>query len=254
MKLNWTKAAVISLAKRTEQRLSAGDHLRLLFDPMWEVDAEVERLAGKNTNDFAWLKDIQAKYCGTPGGHVDADGKVVVKWAPLMLMRVQAAINVAFERTFREAAVGGEQFDISMFEHRSVFQFRVPGNETSEALDRLLRRSNTGQKRPNAVIADTALAPGIERRLRKGEKEDIAGSMIALDDGRMITETVLAVLDPQVEAEVINSRESVFETALRSFSDESWLVLDYFRRARRGSDTIDVTTGVPSRVVALKIR
>ncbi|KAJ9658673.1 hypothetical protein H2198_003551 [Neophaeococcomyces mojaviensis] len=256
MKLGWTKEAVIALVKRTGRRFADGDHLRPRFDAIWEVDAEIERLVGRNSNEFMWLRSIQARYIGVASDQADEGELVVVKCAPLILIRAQAAINVAFAKSFTEAIEAGEDFEVSIFEQRAVYQFRVPGNETSEAMDYLLQRSNIGQKRLNSGDNHGVLLPGIERPLNTEEKEEVAGSMVVMENGRKLTQEVLAVLEGHREHDAgrsgIAPRESVFETAMRTLNDAGWLVLDYCYRVKRGWGVVGVSRQVPCRVVVLK--
>lgn len=249
LKLRWTEEQIVRLSERVKKRVIDFDHLRDKFDSIWEADAEVERLMGTNHNNFSWFTNIIKTY------------SCADKCAPLILIRAQAAINVAFQKAFGMARSSRRPFNASFFEGIAVYQFRVPGQEASDNIDYLLKRSNIGRHCiDDHVNHKLALASGIERSVRMVEKEQLIGATISIDGGRECVGEVLAKIVRRKNDNRdygINVAEQILsKTALGHFDDQCWLLLDHVVRKERGWGVLgtELQGVVLSRVVALKYR
>lgn len=244
-KLHWKIPKLVWITSKFMHRDVANDALRDRLHSYWDLDAEFERLTGKNYNPFSWLANMIDEYSSE------------TKCAPLMLIRAQAAINHAFKTTFEVAQRKKASFDNDSFERIAVFQFRVPGVETSQIIDGLLQRSSIGRRLiGNNVKQRVTLCPGIERALEESEKEEIVEVAAGVVDGRDFVKAVCKDMCRKKNGagyyDLFDVEDNVWGRALEYFDDQCWLIVDDFIRAQRGWGVLGNDGVVRSHIVALK--
>lgn len=282
MVLHWTHEEVVRTVKKAEGYAKAATDGRegRLTAKMMEVAGEEEVLgfesalaedrlngpAGNGGDGFARLKYLRSAFSGKAeaavvglGGRQCAPGSPPKLedepklFAPLLLMKIQAALNVALQSTCDATSSGmndsfnRQTFAFAAFRQKATHLLRVPNRQCGQETLRLLEHSKLGRKR----FGDTdrrgrtiAALPGIERPLTAQEKVKILERVkTELCDGRELIEAIIEVLgsgDGSRLGVVHSGRVSggLSRRAMAELGDEGLLLLNSAYRARSGAGMV----------------
>lgn len=181
--------------------------------------------------------------------------------SPLLLIKIQASLHVAFRHFWDEIAttpdrnassghyvdgmVQSSSFDFNSFQHKAVHLLRVPNKQCGEEILYLLRNSKIGRKRfPPAHNSGKIIiaCPGIERSLQEDEKKRILRDIVRdLQDGRNMVQVLLNAVGITLgkSLQLMGTRSDAIEAnaemdEFMKLKDEGLLVLEYMYRKMVG--------------------
>jgi len=280
--LQWTREEVVRTVKKAEAyaRGVAKGEKATLTAKMMEVAGEEEVLgferalaedrldgpAGSDGDGFARLKYLRSAFSGKAEAAVgDLGGQQYAAgappnpedehqlFAPLLLMKIQAALNIAFQSTCDAISSGTDDgfsrqtFEFATFRQKATHLLRVPNRKCGQEMLRLLEHSRLGRKR----FGDTdyrgrsiAVLPGIERPLTAREKVKILERVkTELRDGRELIEVIVDVLGSSEGSGLgVSNRRlgsgGLSRRAMAQLGDDGFLLSNSAFRARSGSGMV----------------
>lgn len=273
MVLRWTEEEVLRTVKKAEAYAKAvadGGETRLT-DKMMEVAAEEEVLgfgraleevrhcgsAGNGEDGFARLRYLRWAFSRKAVATVSGfDGQPEL-YAPLLLLKIQTALNIAFQSTcdaisrekdaYMDHGFSRQTLDFVAFRQRATHLLRVPNKQSGQETLRLLQHSRLGRKRFGDIDRrgrTIAALPGIERPLTSREKIKILDRVkTELRDGRELIKVIIRVLASNEGSQVgVDDCEpgplGLSQRAMTELDDEGFLLLNYAYRSRTGKGMV----------------
>ncbi|KAK5074708.1 hypothetical protein LTR64_000913 [Lithohypha guttulata] len=270
--LAWTVEDVIDVVRQVGEaieqlRMGHISERYVRMTEMANVIAEEEIL---NTDiiraDFAWMMKLRTTFGlrdkkatkNRSGGqvrdentldiHQDGDAAAWSFHAPFLLMKIQAALEIAFSEVWEKASAISttprdirQNLDWSGFYVKAPYLLRIPNRECGAALEFYLQNSHTGILRFPPEENDKPIErimPGIERPLTQVEKADILRKVSAdiqpIGKGREMIKIVLDVLgDPRHANEGNDDTPRNYDLMIRAqveLRDEAFLLLAFMYR------------------------
>lgn len=266
MILHWTADEVVWTVEKSEQyAIWIADGLKpyawRLTARMMEVVGETEvldfvrRVREDGGDAFETLRRLRAVFgakMDVGGGGTENDE--IRYFAPLLLTKIQAALNIAFRSVWEGDDTDGDDdtrmsntnnvksFDMAVFKQKATHLLRVPSQACGEEILCLLRLSKLGRKRFGDLDSKgraIAALPGIERRLIQREKMKVLDRVKSeLQGGREMIKTVVELLGHGTLATIgINLgwvEGGLSKRAMTELDDEGFLVLSSMYRGRTG--------------------
>ena len=228
------------------------------IEKLWETYDEGEL-------EQADTRDIEARDVNCAAGDAEKTS------APLLLIKIQAALNVAFLAVLKEAQKEvarsvpkqtntpwrsrnsnqtktlEQAFDVASFKHKAVYLLRISNKQHMKEVEHYLQSAAVGKKRfpfdDNSGTAFRTL-PGVETMLSKDDKIDMLRNVVEkVPSGMELVKIVVAVFCGMSKSkngsapsgQNVNDgwgSTSLARTAVMSLSDEGFLLLECLYRSQ----------------------